>query len=141
MKILIVGSGAREHALGWKISKSSQLSKLYCAPGNAGTSTFAKNIPISSDDIEGLAAFACSENIDLTVVGPEGPLVEGIIDQFEEVGQLAFGPSRRASLLEGSKVFAKDFMRKYNIPSAEYQTFNQAEAAESSLRNGRFDFP
>ena len=141
MKILIVGSGAREHALGWKISKSPRLSKLYCAPGNAGTSTVAKNIPISSDDIEGLVSFACSENIDLTIVGPEGPLVEGVIDRLEEMGQLAFGPSRKASLLEGSKVFAKNFMRKYGIPSAKYQTFNQARDAESSLRNGSFDFP
>ena len=141
MKVLIIGSGAREHVLAWKIKQSPQLGKLYCAPGNAGTVPLATNVAISASDVERLADFALAKDIDLTVVGPEAPLVAGIVDRFTEVGRLAVGPSQKAAYLEGSKVFAKDFMKKYGIPSADYEIFSRAEEAQSSLKNGHFKFP
>ena len=141
MKVLIIGSGAREHVLAWKIKQSPQLSDLYCAPGNAGTAQLGINVAISASDVEGLVDFALARDIDLTVVGPEAPLVAGIVDRCTEVGRLAVGPSQQAAHLEGSKVFAKDFMKKYGIPSADYETFSRAEEAESSLKHGRFKFP
>jgi phosphoribosylamine--glycine ligase len=107
MKVLIVGSGGREHALGWKISQSPLLKKLYCAPGNAGTEEIAENVPIGPEDIQGLVNFADEEKIDLTVVGPEVPLTLGIVDEFEKKGLKIFGPNKNAAKLEGSKVFAK----------------------------------
>ena len=107
MKILVVGSGGREHTLVWKIAQSPMVDKIFCAPGNAGTATLAENVAIGAEDIDGLAAFAADNSIDLTVVGPEGPLVKGIVDVFESKGLAAFGPSKAAAQLEGSKVFSK----------------------------------
>ena len=141
MKVLVVGSGGREHAIIWKISQSPQLEKLYCAPGNAGTSQLANNIPISADDIDGLLDFVRSKGIDLTVVGPEAPLVDGIVDRFKENDCAVAGPSQAAALLEGSKVFSKDFMKRHSIPTAAYQTFDQMDLAESALKDNQFNFP
>src|SRR3989339_1415786 len=123
MKILVVGSGGREHTLVWKISKSPLVEKIYCAPGNAGTRLLAESVPIDADDIETLAAFAKEKEIDLTVVGPEGPLVKGIVDVFENMGLAIFGPSKAAAKLEGSKLFSKQHMQKYNIPCAKGKAF------------------
>ena len=131
MKILVIGSGGREHTLVWKISKSPLVEKIYCAPGNAGTHELAENIPIDAEDIDGLAAFAKENQIDLTVVGPEGPLVKGIIDVFEQQGLVAFGPSKAAARLEGSKIFSKNHMRKYNIPCAMGKAFTDPAKAKS----------
>lgn len=141
MKVLVVGSGGREHAIVWKISHSSHLEKLYCAPGNAGTSQLANNIPIPADDIDALLDFVRSKGIDLTVVGPEAPLVNGIVDRFEENGFAVAGPSQAAAILEGSKAFAKDFMKRHSIPTAAYQTFDQMDQAGEALENNQFQFP
>jgi phosphoribosylamine--glycine ligase len=141
LKVLVVGSGGREHAIVWKISQSSQLEKLFCAPGNAGTSRLANNISISPDDIDGLLDFVRAKGIDLTVVGPEAPLVNGIVDRFEENDRAVAGPSRAAAVLEGSKAFAKDFMKRHSIPSAAYQTFDQMDLAGAALKDNQFDFP
>lgn len=130
MKILVIGSGGREHTLVWKISKSPLVEKIYCAPGNAGTHDLAQNVPINAEDIDALAAFAKENQIDLTVVGPEGPLVKGIVDVFEALGLVAFGPSKAAAQLEGSKIFSKNHMRKYNIPCAMGKAFTDAAKAK-----------
>ena len=130
MKILVIGSGGREHTLVWKISKSPLVEKIYCAPGNAGTHDLAQNVPINAEDIDALAAFAKENQIDLTVVGPEGPLVKGIVDVFESQGLVAFGPSKAAAQLEGSKIFSKNHMRKYNIPCAMGKAFTDAAKAK-----------
>ena len=127
MKILVIGSGGREHALVWKIRQSPLVSKIYCAPGNAGIAELAETVPITITDIDGLLKFASANSIDLTVVGSEQPLVQGIVDTFEAHGLFVFGPSRNAAMLEGSKVFAKQFMNKYNIPTAEFRAFNVNE--------------
>jgi phosphoribosylamine--glycine ligase len=127
MKILVIGSGAREHALLWKLSQSARQPALFCAPGNAGTALLAKNIPVKANDLQGLLALAKAENIDLTVVGPELPLMEGIVDLFEENHLNIFGPRKAAAEIEGSKVFAKQFMQKYKIPSASFCTFDANE--------------
>ena len=131
MKILIVGSGGREHALAWKASQSPRVKTVYVAPGNAGTAIEDKltNINLSVEDIEGLLNFAQQENIDLTIIGPEVPLVAGIVDTFQAAGLKCFGPSAKAAQLEGSKKFCKDFMARHNIPTAEYQTFTDQDAA------------
>ncbi len=134
MKILVVGGGGREHALVWKIKQSPLVNAIFCAPGNAGTSELAQNISISDGDIEGLLEFAKVNNIDLTVVGPEKPLVDGIADQFNREGLKVFGPSGKAAELEGSKVFSKDLMKKYNIPTADYETFESAEKAKNYIQ-------
>ncbi len=134
MKILVVGGGGREHALVWKIKQSPLVKAIFCAPGNAGTSELAQNISISDGDIESLLKFAKENNIDLTVVGPEKPLVEGIVDQFNQKGLNVFGPSGKAAQLEGSKVFSKDLMKKYNIPTADYETFESAEMANKFIQ-------
>ncbi|MBF0574340.1 MAG: phosphoribosylamine--glycine ligase [Desulfamplus sp.] len=134
MNILVVGSGGREHALIWKISKSEVVKKIYCAPGNAGTANLAQNVPISSDDIEALAAFAIENSIDLTVVGPEAPLAAGIVDLFESKGLKAFGPSKKAAQLEASKRFAKNIMEKYNIPTARGKSFTDIDRAKSYVK-------
>ena len=110
MQVLVIGGGGREHALVWKIKQSPRVKKVYCAPGNAGTGEIAENIAIAADDIKGLLEFSLQKKIDLTVVGPEQPLVMGIVDQFEEKGLRIFGPTARAAELEGSKSFAKDIM-------------------------------
>lgn len=134
MKILIIGSGGREHALAWKISQSPEVAKIYCAPGNAGIAEFAECVPIGAEDVESLVEFAEENNIDLTVVGPEGPLANGIVDTFEMVGLKAFGPNRPAAALEASKSFAKNLMRKYNIPTARGRDFTNYDQAERYIR-------
>ena len=139
MKILVIGSGGREHALCWKISKSKRVSELYCAPGNGGTSSIAKNIDIKPDDIDSLLNFALKENIDLTIVGPEDPLVMGIADRFIENGLRVFGPKKKGAILEGSKVYSKKFMEKYNIPTGKYLYFNGLDKALESLNE--LDYP
>ncbi|MBI3306774.1 MAG: phosphoribosylamine--glycine ligase [Candidatus Omnitrophica bacterium] len=130
MKVLIIGSGGREHALAWKISQSPLLTKLYAAPGNPGIARLAECRPIQSDDLAGLLNFAKTENIDLTVVGPESPLVAGITDEFQKAGLKIFGPSKAAATLEGSKAFAKDQMNKFGIPTAPYEIFSHINEAK-----------
>ncbi|MFA7346697.1 MAG: phosphoribosylamine--glycine ligase [Desulfurivibrionaceae bacterium] len=129
MKILVVGSGGREHALVWKLRQSPRVTNIFCAPGNAGISGLATCVKISATDIEALADFARAEGIGLTVVGPEVPLSLGIVDYFEEKGLRVFGPRRNAATLEGSKVFMKNLLEKYHIPSAFYATFTDREEA------------
>lgn len=129
MKVLLIGSGGREHVLAWKISQSPLVKKLYAAPGNAGIAKVAECVNISSDDLDGLLEFAKKEKIDLTVVGPEAPLVAGIWDKFNEAGLKVFGPSKAAARLEGSKAFSKEMMHKYQVPTAHYEVFtNEKEA-------------
>lgn len=130
MKVLIIGSGGREHVLAWKISQSPLLTKLYAAPGNAGIAQLAECHPIEAEDVKGLVDFAKNEQIDLTVVGPEAPLVAGIVDEFEKEGLKVFGPSKHAALLEGSKAFAKDQMSKFGIPTADYEVFTNVNEAK-----------
>jgi len=141
MKILIVGSGGREHALGWKISQSPLLKKLYCAPGNAGTKNIAENVPISQEDIQGLVDFAAKEKVDLTVVGPEIPLTLGIVDEFEKQDLKIFGPNKNAAELEGSKVFAKQFMERHRIPTGKFEIADSVEQANKIIGSGKFSFP
>ena len=130
MKVLVVGSGGREHALVWKIAQSPLVKKVYCAPGNAGTANLAENIDISPDNTEALLQFATIKGIGLTVVGPEQPLVKGIVNSFEENGLRIFGPSQRAAEIEGSKVFCKNLMKKYGIPTARYETFDSSDQVQ-----------
>lgn len=141
MKVLVVGSGGREHALVWKIAQSPEVKEIFCAPGNGGTCGLASNVPVAAEDIEQLLLLARSEDIDLTVVGPEAPLVAGISDRFREAGLTVFGPSQAAAHLEGSKIFAKEFMQRHGIPTARYRVFREATEAESSLSGGEFTFP
>ncbi len=129
MKVLLVGSGGREHAIAHSLSKSSLVTKLYCAPGNAGIANLAECLPIAATDIEKLRDFAVENTIDFTVVGMDDPLVMGIVDHFEEKNLKVFGPRKNAAILEGSKVFSKDLMKKYNIPTAQYETFNDYNKA------------
>ncbi len=133
MKVLVVGGGGREHALVWKLAQSSKIDKIFCAPGNAGTAQIAENVSLSDGDIAGLLNFAKQNEIGLTVVGPEVPLVEGIVDTFETAGLRIFGPNAKAAILEGSKVFTKELLAKYNIPTAEYQRFTDAADAREYL--------
>ncbi len=134
MRVLVVGSGGREHALVWRLAQSPSVKALFAAPGNPGMARTARCVPIKADAIEELVAFAETERIDLTVVGPELPLVLGIVDRFEAKGLAIFGPSQRAAALEGSKVFAKDLMAKHGIPTARFQTFQDATAARRFAR-------
>lgn len=129
MKVLVVGSGGREHALAWKISKSPRLTRLWVAPGNAGTALEAENVPIAADDIAGLVAFAKKEKVDLVVVGPEVPLTLGLVDALAKEKIRAFGPSKAAAQLEGSKIFCKLLLRQADVPTAEYQAFRDADSA------------
>ena len=129
MKVLIVGSGGREHTLAWKIARSPKVEKIYCAPGNAGISEYAECVPIGPMEFEKLADFAQEKQIDLTVVGMDDPLVGGIVDLFEKKGLRVFGPRSNAAILEGSKAFAKDLMKKYQIPTAAYETFDDPAKA------------
>ncbi|MDD5113723.1 MAG: phosphoribosylamine--glycine ligase, partial [Methylobacter sp.] len=131
MKILIVGSGGREHALAWKAKQSTKVEKVFVAPGNAGTAleSGVENIAIAVDDIAGLLAFAQQQAIDLTIIGPEIPLVLGVVDSFQAAGLKCFGPSAKAAQLEGSKSFCKDFMIRHNIPTAAYQSFTDKDLA------------
>lgn len=131
MKILVIGGGGREHAICWKLSQSKAFHKIYCAPGNAGTALVAENVPISATDIEKLLLFAEHQNVDLTVVGPEKPLIAGIVDAFEAKGLRIFGPSREPAMLEGSKSYAKELMLRAGIPTAPFRVFdNPAEARD-----------
>jgi phosphoribosylamine--glycine ligase len=138
MKVLVVGGGGREHTLVWKIAQSPKVSKVYCAPGNAGTAELAENVAIPADELQMLMRLAEREGIDLTVVGPEAPLVAGVVNRFAAHGLLAFGPSQRAAELEGSKVFAKYIMRKHGIPSGRYDVFETVDAAEEHVREAAF---
>lgn len=129
MKVLIVGGGGREHAIAFKVSQSPLVSKIFCAPGNAGIEEFGECVPIGVMEFEKLADFACKEGIDLTIIGPDDPLVGGITDVFLEKGLRVFGPKKNAAILEGSKAFSKDLMKKYNIPTAAYEAFDNADEA------------
>jgi phosphoribosylamine--glycine ligase len=130
MKVLVIGSGGREHALVWKLSQSERVKSISCAPGNAGIRKLANCVKIAADDVEALLEYAQKENIDLTVVGPESALAKGIVDRFQENGLRIFGPAAAAAELESSKVFCKDFLRKYDIPTADYETFDRPEPAK-----------
>ena len=134
MRVLIVGGGGREHALAWKISQSPEVEKIFCAPGNPGTAQVAENVDIPADQVDRLLEFAQENKIGLTVVGPEQPLVLGIVDKFQEHNLRIFGPSALAAELEGSKVFCKDLLKKYGIPTGEYQVFDSPKAAEDYVR-------
>ncbi|HEY6838219.1 MAG TPA: phosphoribosylamine--glycine ligase [Geobacteraceae bacterium] len=129
MKVLVIGSGGREHALVWKIAQSPLVERIYCAPGNPGTAQLATNVALAVDDLPALLGFAQREKIDLTVVGPELPLSLGIVDLFEEYGLPIFGARRNAALIEASKAFSKDLMKKYNVPTAAYEVFTEVEPA------------
>ncbi len=133
MKVLIIGSGGREHVLAWKISRSPRVDKIYCAPGNAGIAQLAECVPIGAMEFDRLAAFAKENKIDLTVVGMDDPLVGGIVDVFEAQGLRVFGPRANAAILEGSKAFSKDLMKKYNIPTAAYENFDDPASAVKYL--------
>ncbi len=133
MKVLVVGSGGREHALVWKISQSARVIKIYCAPGNAGIKKMAECVHIEATDIDGLLQFARKEKIDLTIVGPESSLAGGIVDRFEDEGLRIFGPRKSAAILEGSKVFAKEFMEKYGIPTASFKVFDDLKKAKKYI--------
>ena len=139
MKVLIVGSGGREHAIAWSVAKSDRVSKIYCAPGNAGIEEFAQCVPIQAMEFDKLVAFAKDEQIDLTIIGMDDPLVGGIVDVFEAAGLRVFGPRQNAAILEGSKAFSKDLMKKYNIPTAGYENFTDADEAIAYLKKA--DFP
>lgn len=138
MKVLIIGSGGREHALVWKIAQSRLVSEMFCAPGNPGIKEIANLVDIKADDVNGLLDFARKKKIDLTIVGPEQPLMLGIVDIFEEAGLKIFGPSKKAAILEGSKTFTKNLLEKYNIPTANYKTFTSPKNASSYLKDQRF---
>jgi phosphoribosylamine---glycine ligase len=129
VKVLVIGSGGREHALAWKIAQSPLVAKVFCAPGNPGTATVAENVAIPVDDLPGLLAFAKRESVGLTVVGPELPLSLGIVDLFEEHGMKVFGARRNAAVIESSKAFSKDLMKKYDIPTAAYDVFTEVAPA------------
>ena len=134
MKILVVGSGGREHAICWKLAQSNKVTKVYCAPGNAGIAADAECVNIPVSDLNGLADFAEANHIDLTIAGPEAPLCAGLGDVFKARNLKIFGPDKYAAQLEGSKDFAKNFMRKYNIPCAESATFTDAAAGVDYVR-------
>ena len=138
MKILIVGSGGREHAIAYACSKSPKVDKIYCAPGNAGISELAECVPISAMEFDRLADFVAEKEIDLTVIGMDDPLVGGIVDLFEARGLRVFGPRKNAAILEGSKAFSKDLMKKYNIPTAAYETFTSADDAKKYLETSEY---
>jgi phosphoribosylamine--glycine ligase len=137
MKVLIVGSGGREHAIALAVSKSKKVDKIYCAPGNAGIGTIAELVPIKAMEFEALADFAEKEKIDLAIIGMDDPLVGGIVDVFNARSLRVFGPTKAAAILEGSKAFSKDLMKKYNIPTAAYETFDNADAAVSYLKSAK----
>lgn len=133
MKVLVVGGGGREHAIVWKLAKSPQIDEIYAAPGNPGIGRLATCVNIAVEDISGLAEFAKKNNIDLTVVGPEAPLVAGIVDEFKNRGLTVFGPDKAAAQIEGSKIFSKNLMKKYNIPTADYKVFEDPNDAISYI--------
>ena len=139
MKVLIVGGGGREHAIAYSVSKSRKVSKIYCAPGNAGIGMIAECVPIRAMEFDKIVAFAKEKEIDLTIVAMDDPLVGGLVDRLEEAGLRAFGPRKNAAILEGSKAFSKDLMKKYNIPTAAYENFDDPKAALAYLETA--DFP
>ncbi len=139
MKVLIVGSGGREHVIAWKVSKSPRVDKIYCAPGNAGIAQYAECVDIGAMEFERLADFAQEKGIDLTIIGMDDPLVGGVVDVFEARGLRVFGPRKNAAILEGSKAFSKDLMKKYDIPTAAYENFDDPEKALAYLETA--DFP
>ena len=134
MKILVIGGGGREHAIVTAIAKSKKATKIYCAPGNAGIAELATCVPIGVMEFDTLVAFASENAIDLTVVGPDDPLVGGVVDAFEAAGLRVFGPRKNAAIIEGSKAFSKELMKKYGIPTAGYETFSDAEEAAAYIR-------
>ncbi len=138
MKILVVGSGGREHVIVWKAAQSPRVDKIYCAPGNAGIAELAECVDIKAMEFDRLAAFAKEKEIDLTIVGMDDPLVGGIVDVFEAQGLRVFGPRKNAAILEGSKAFSKDLMKKYGIPTAAYETFDDPKAAEAYLETAKY---
>ncbi len=138
MKVLIVGSGGREHAIAWKVAQSEKVDKIYCAPGNAGIEEYAECVNIGAMEFDKLVAFAKEKEIDLTVIGMDDPLVGGVVDAFEEAGLRVFGPRKNAAILEGSKAFSKDLMKKYGIPTAAYENFDDPEAALEYLETAKF---
>ncbi len=138
MKVLVVGSGSREHALIWKIAQSKKVKKIYCAPGNPGIGEISKNIPINASELDKLVKFAKKNKIDLTVVGPEAPLIAGIVDLFQKNNLSIIGSSKGASQIEGSKVFAKKLMKKYNIPTAKFEVFSSYQKAKNYIKDQKF---
>ncbi len=134
MNILVIGGGGREHTLCWKLAQSPQVEKIYCAPGNAGTAGVAENLPVKADDLDGLLAAAKEKSVDLTVVGPEAPLVAGIVDLFQSAGLAVFGPVAAAAHLEGSKAFAKEIMAKSGVPTGQAEIFSDYQQALANLR-------
>ncbi|MBR6400219.1 MAG: phosphoribosylamine--glycine ligase [Firmicutes bacterium] len=139
MKVLVVGSGGREHAIIWKLLQNKKIEKIYCAPGNAGIGQLAELVPIGAMEIDKLVDFAKSTGIDLTVIGMDDPLVAGVVDAFEAAGLRVFGPRKNAAIIEGSKAYSKELMKKYNIPTAGYETFDNYDAALEYVKKG--DFP
>ena len=137
MKVLIVGSGGREHAIAWKVAQSEKVEKIYCAPGNAGISQVAECVAIGAMEFDKLVAFAKEKEIDLTIIGMDDPLVGGVVDAFEAEGLRVFGPRKNAAILEGSKAFSKDLMKKYNIPTAAYENFTDMEKALEYLQTAK----
>lgn len=137
MKVLIVGGGGREHAIAWKVAKSPKVEKLYCAPGNAGIAEVAESVNIGVMEFDQLTAFARENQIDLTIIGPDDPLAAGAVDAFEAAGLRVFGPRKNAAILEASKAFSKDLMKKYGIPTAAYETFTSPEAALAYLETAK----
>ena len=138
MKVLIVGSGGREHAIAWKVAQSPKIDKIYCAPGNAGIEEYAECVNIGAMEFDKLVAFAKEKEIDLTVIGMDDPLVGGVVDAFEAEGLRVFGPRKNAAILEGSKAFSKDLMKKYNIPTAAYENFTDPQEALAYLETAKF---
>ena len=137
MKVLIIGGGGREHALAWKVAQSPEVSRVYCAPGNAGTALEpgVENVPIAADAIADLVDFARTESIELTIVGPEAPLVAGVVDVFTLAGLRCFGPRREAAELEGSKAYMKSFLKRHAIPTAAFETFDDFDRASAYIRS------
>ena len=140
-RVLVIGSGGREHALVWKLASERAVSDIVCAPGNAGISRLARCIPVDPADPHAVAAIARREEIDFTIIGPELPLSRGVADVFAAEGDLLFGPTQRAARLESSKVFAKEFMQRCNVPTARYKSCDTAAQAIAVLRSGEFGFP
>ncbi len=138
MKVMVVGGGGREHTIVWKISQSPKVEKIYAAPGNAGISELAELVPVKATDIDGVVSFAKENKIDLVMVAPDDPLVMGMVDALEKEGIRAFGPRANAAIIEGSKVFSKELMKKYNIPTAGYEVFDDCQKALEYVKNGSF---
>ena len=138
MKVLVVGSGGREHAIVTSVAKSPRVDKIYCAPGNAGIAALAECVPIGAMEFDKLVTFAKEKEIDFTIIGMDDPLVGGIVDVFEAEGLRVFGPKKNAAILEGSKAFSKDLMKKYNIPTAAYENFTDPKAAIAYLEQAKF---